>query len=278
VPAPFADSPEFQRLLAGNGHVDLARIALEIGRDAYPEIDIEAYLVRIHHLADRARTRFRPGSGAREILGQINWVLFIEEEFRGNQEDYYDPRNSYLNEVLDRGLGIPITLSVVYGAMAEQLGLAVSGVDLPLHFMLRIDEGDQTHFVDPFYGGAVYDRHSCEQKLSEIAERALTLPNAAIEPCSNQILISRMLRNLKVIYGRLGDLASLLPIQRRLTALNRRDPGELRDLGILCVQADLLAEAIEPLQGYLELSPGGNDAGEISELVGALRREVARWN
>ncbi len=278
MPVPFSDSPEFQRLLTGDDQVDLARIALEIGRDAYPEIDIEAYLARIDQLADRASTRFQPGSNAREILGQINWVLFVEEEFRGNLEDYYDPRNSYLNEVLDRGLGIPITLSLVYAAMAERLGLAVAGLDLPLHFMLRIDERDQTHFVDPFYGGAIYDRQRCEQKLTELAERPIVLPNSAIEPCSSRVLISRMLRNLKVIYGRSGDVASLLPIQRRLTALNIRDPGELRDLGILCVQADRLGEAIEPLQAYLELAPGSEDFREMSDLLAALRREVARWN
>jgi regulator of sirC expression with transglutaminase-like and TPR domain len=278
VVAPFANSPEFSRLLAGDDHVDLFRIALEIGRDAYPEIDIEDYVERIDRLADRARGRFRPGSLVREILGQINWVLFVEEEFRGNREDYYDPRNSYLNEVLDRGLGIPITLSLVYGTMAERLGLTIAGVDLPLHFMLRVDDGDEVCFVDPFHDGAVYDREGCEQKVSEIAERAVTLSDAAILPCSNKVLISRMLRNLKAIYERSGDIASLLPIQRRLTALNRHNPGELRDLGVLCVQADQLGEAIEPFQAYLELSPTASDAPEIEELLVALRREVARWN
>ena len=276
----FADSPEFQRLLAGQNQVDLARVALEIGRDAYPEIDIEvlprdessnAWRIRPH-------ARFKPGSIAREILGQINWVLFVEEEFRGNREDYYDPRNSYLNEVLDRGLGIPITLSLVYGMIAERLGLAIGGVDLPLHFMLRVDDGDETCFVDPFYGGAVYDRDGCERKLSEIAARHVTLSDTAVEPCSSQTVVSRMLRNLKAIYAKSGDIASVLPIQRRLTAINRRDPGELRDLGILCVQADRLGEAIEPLQAYLDMCPEAGDATEIRELLVNLRREVSRWN
>src|ERR1700733_4111728 len=132
----FAESPEFRRLLAGNDQVNLARIALEIGRDAYPEIEIEAYLERIQNYAERARNRFDVGATVREILGQINWVLFVEEEFRGNHDEYYDPRNSYLNEVLDRRLGIPVTLSLVYWTMAERLGLNMVGVDLPLHFML----------------------------------------------------------------------------------------------------------------------------------------------
>jgi regulator of sirC expression with transglutaminase-like and TPR domain len=278
VAEPISESPEFQRLLASNRHVDLARVALEIARDAYPDIDIETYLRTIYSLADRARGRFRPGCTVGEILGQINWVLFVEEEFRGNKEDYYDPRNSYLNEVLDRGLGIPITLSVVYQTIAERLGVAMAGVDLPLHFMLRVDHQDQTHFVDPFYGGAIYDRRGCEQKLSELAERVITLSDVAVKPCSSRVVISRMLRNLKAIYGQSGDVVSLLPIQRRLTAVNHEDPAELRDLGILCVQADRLGEAIGPLQAYLGLSPKAKDASEIGELLVSVRREVARWN
>ncbi len=275
---PFADSPEFQRLLAGDTPVNLGRIALEIGRDADPEIEIESYLDKIQDLADRAHGRYRPGAKIRDILGQINWVLFVEEKFRGNHEDYYDPRNSYLNAVLDRGLGIPISLSVLYSALAERLGLVLAGVDLPLHFMLRVDDEGQPLFVDPFHGGVVYDLSGCEQKLSEIAERAVSLPDSAIEPCSNQVLISRMLRNLKVIYGRSGDVGSLLPIQRRLTALNRRQPGELRDLGVLCVQAERLGEAIEPLQAYLNLAPEAEDAEKIGDLLAAIRREISRWN
>jgi regulator of sirC expression with transglutaminase-like and TPR domain len=278
VPFSFANSPEFQRLLVGDDQVNLARVALEIGRDAYPDLEIEAYLGKIQKFADRARSRFKAGSNVQAILGQINWVLFVEEEFRGNREEYDDPRNSYLNEVLDRGLGIPITLSLVYRAVAEQLGLVMAGVNLPLHFMLRIDDSGEPWFVDPFHGGTVYDRQGCEEKLSQIAEREVTLPDAAIQACSSRVLISRMLRNLKVIYGRTDEIASLLPIQRRLTALNRDDPGELRDLGVLCVQADCLSEAIDPLEAYLVLSSDADDAGEIGDLLRAVRREVARWN
>jgi regulator of sirC expression with transglutaminase-like and TPR domain len=133
-------------------------------------------------------------------------------------------------------------------------------------------------FVDPFHGGAVYDRPGCEQILSQIAEREVTLPDATIESCSSRVLISRMLRNLKVIYSRTGDVTSLLPIQRRLTALNRDDPSELRDLGVLCVQADCLREAVEPLKAYLDVAPNSPDAGELRDLLGAVRRELARWN
>ena len=127
VHTPFADSPEFQRLVKGSDNVQLARIALEIARDAYPDLDVEAYLKRIEELAARARSRFRPGAKVRDIIGQINWVLYVEEGIGGNWEEYYDPRNSYLNEVLDRKLGIPISLSVVYWTVAEHLGLPMAG-------------------------------------------------------------------------------------------------------------------------------------------------------
>ncbi|HZW32629.1 MAG TPA: transglutaminase family protein, partial [Isosphaeraceae bacterium] len=122
---PFADSPEFQRLVTGAKPVHLARIALEIAQDAYPDLDLDAYLHRIGELTERVRTRCAPTAKVRDVLGQINWVLFVEEEMRGNREDYYDPRNSYLNEVLDRRLGIPISLSVLYWAVAEPLGLSM---------------------------------------------------------------------------------------------------------------------------------------------------------
>ena len=127
MPTRFPDSPEFERLVAGADDVHLARIALEIARDAHPELDIESYLEKIERLAERARDRCRPGSKVRDILGQINWVLFVEAGLRANEEDYYDPRNSYLNEVLDRGLGIPISLSLVYWAVGERLGLDSGG-------------------------------------------------------------------------------------------------------------------------------------------------------
>jgi regulator of sirC expression with transglutaminase-like and TPR domain len=274
----FADSPEFQRLLNGNDDVNLVRVALEIGLDAYPDMEIEAYLDKIEGFADRARSRIKAGSKVPAILGQINWVLFVEEEFRGNREHYDDPRNSYLNEVLDRGLGIPITLSLVYQAVAERLNLTMPGVNLPLHFMLRINDGGQSWFVDPFHRGAVYDRRGCEVMISKLAKCEVTLPDASLESCSSRVLISRVLRNLKVIYTRAGEIASLLPIQRRLTALNNDEPIELRDLGVLCVQANRLAEAIEPLESYLKISSNGRDVSEITDLLQAIRRELARWN
>ena len=257
VPPPrFAHSPEFRRLLAGEGPVDLARVALEIAGDAYPGLEIESYLARIPELAERVRPRCPRGARSRDILGQINWVLFVEEELRGNDEDYYDPRNSYLNEVLDRRLGIPISLSVLYRAVAEPLGLSMAGVNLPAHFMLRVEDGEQTWFVDLFHEGAVLSREACERQLSELLQQPVDLNDAMTAPCPIATVVTRMLRNLKAIYLKAEDLPSALPVQRRLAALNPHDPEEVHDLGVLCLHADRPGDAIDPLQAYLAASPG----------------------
>jgi regulator of sirC expression with transglutaminase-like and TPR domain len=275
---PFAHSPEFQRLVMGRNPVHLARIALEIAGDAYPDLDIESYLRRIEELAERVRSRCSPAAKVRDVLGQINWVLFVEEELRGNPEDYYDPRNSYLNEVLDRRLGIPISLSVVYASVAEQVGLSLAGVNLPAHFMLRVEEGEQTWFVDPFHSGAVLSHAMCEQRLSEILQKPISLTDSQTAACSIEVVVTRMLRNLKAIYLRLGDLPAALPVQRRLAALNRLDPDELRDLGVLCIRADHPGEAIDPLQAYLVTDPPPAEAEEIRALLEVARHRVAESN
>ena len=243
-----------------------------------PALDIEAYLARIAGLAERVRPRCRRGASARDILGQINWVLFVEEELRGNEEEYYDPRNSYLNEVLDRRLGIPISLSVLYRAVAEPLGLSVAGANLPAHFMLRVDDGDRTWFVNPFRSGAVMSREACRRRLSEILQQPVDLTD-------------EMARALPGRHGRHADapqpegdppaaedLPSLLPVQRRLAALNPIDADEVRDLGVLCLRAERPGEAVDPLRAFLAAAPTDARAPEIAALLDAARRRLAEWN
>jgi regulator of sirC expression with transglutaminase-like and TPR domain len=278
VKPQFANSPEFERLLERRNEVSLARIALEIACDAYPELNVEDYVGRIAELAGRVRDRCRHDAKIHHVISQINWVLFVEEEIHGNQADYYDPRNSYLNEVLDRRLGIPISLSVLYWEIADQLGLAIAGVNLPMHFMLRIEDRGRTWFVDPFHAGAVYDRKSCERLLAKLAKHPVNLKESNTAPCPIPTVVSRMLRNLKSIYWDAQDVSAVLPIQRRLTALNPDEPSEQRDLGLLCSQLGRIGEAIDPLQAYLDRAHDAGDAAEIAALVKALRNQVARWN
>lgn len=276
--SPFAGSPEFERLLRREARPDLTRIALEIARDAYPDLEPGPYLERIEALAARVRDRAPAAAKARQVLGQINWVLFVEEGFQGNTEDYYDPKNSYLNQVIERKTGIPISLSVLYRAVAHRLGLEMEGVNLPAHFMLRVDRGDETIFVDPFHAGALLDRQGCERRVAELVGRPVVLSDLELAPCGLDLVVTRMLRNLKAIYLRGHDFSTVLPVQRRLAALNPDDPLEQRDLGMLCLQLDRPADAIAPLQSLLDARPEPEDADAIRALLRAARREVATWN
>lgn len=276
--SPFADSPEFLRLLAGEAQADLARIALEIARDAYPDLVVDAYLARLELLAARVRDRCRDGAKLRQILGQINWVLFVEEGLKGNDEAYYDPRNSYLNEVLDRRLGIPISLSLVYLAVAERVGLAMGGVNLPGHFVVRAGQGAATVFVDPYHGGLLLDRSGCVRRVEEATGQSPTLPESALRPCSTATIVARMLRNLKAAYLREDDFPSAVPALRRLAALTGGDPVERRDLGVACLHAARPGEAIDHLEAYLTARPQAEDARPVAALLKVARRDVATWN
>lgn len=274
----FGHSPEFQNLLAGTASPSLLRIALEIARDAYPGLEMEGYLGRVDELADRIRDRCGGLSKPRKILGQINWALFVEEKFKGNRENYFDPRNSYLNEVLDRRIGIPISLSILYWSLADRLGVCLEGVNLPAHFMLRLADSEQPLFIDPFHSGELLDREGCERRLTEVTRRPITLSEGHLAPCPARSVVTRMLRNLKAIYLGIHDFASALDVQRRLAAAVADEPEELRDLGMICLQLDRIGEAIDPLQSYLDARPQADDADTVAGLLSAARRSIALWN
>ncbi|MGO9601271.1 MAG: SirB1 family protein [Isosphaeraceae bacterium] len=277
MPDRFRESPEFQSMLQGESRPSLARIAMEIARDAYPELDLEHYMRTIEQIATRVRARCDSRSKPRKILGQINWALFVEDGYEGNRENYFDPRNSYLNEVIDRKKGIPISLSILYGAVAERLDLALDGVNLPAHFMLRLADSFEPLFIDAFHSGELLDRSGCEHRLTELTHSPVVLSDLRIAPCSTREIVARLLRNLKAIYLGTHDYLSALAVQRRLAAV-ALDPMENRDLGMICLQVERHGEAIDPLQAYLDAAPDADDREAVSGLLETARRVVARWN
>jgi regulator of sirC expression with transglutaminase-like and TPR domain len=265
-------------MLEGGESLCLLRIALEIARDAYHELDIESYVEKVNELADRIRDRCAGPSRPRKVLGQINWAMFVEEGYQGNRENYFDPRNSYLNEVIDRKTGIPISLSVLYLALAHQLDLPIAGVNLPAHFMLRLLGSSPLLFVDPFHSGELLDQPGCERRLTELARQPIQLSELQLAPCPARMVVARMLRNLKAIYLGTNDFLSALSVQRRLATVAEDQPEELRDLGMICLQVDRPGEAIDPLEAYLNAQPKADDADSVTDLLNTAQRIVARWN
>ena len=271
--------PEFDRLVAGDARADVTRIALEIARDAYPDLQIEPALRVIDELAARVRDRCPAESKVRHVLGQINWVLYVEEGYHGNTDEYYDPKNSYLNEVIERKTGIPISMAVLYRAIAERVGLKLDGANLPSHFMLRLGEqGGEPLFVDAFAGGDLLDRRGCQQRLLERTGHPVILSQVQLEACSTTTIVGRILLNLKGIHIQAGDYASALPVQQRLARLNSDDPTESRDLGMIHLQLDQPGRAIQPIERYLAARPEAEDGPAVRALLAAAWREVARLN
>jgi len=261
--------------------VDLAHASLLVACEEYPHLEVEPYLERLDAMAAALRGRLSgpPAAAApAEAAAAINHVLFEEEGFRGNTEAYYDPRNSFLNDVLDRRTGIPITLSTVYMAVGRRAGLGVEGVGLPGHFVARVrtDEGDV--LVDPFNRGLVLTAEHCQERLDRIYGGRVRLAADMLTPCPPRALLSRILRNLKAIYFKEGDFERGLRTADLLVVLNPGSAEDLRDRGLVLAGLDCYAMAVRDLEACLAAAPAAADADQIRARIVELRRKAARVN
>jgi regulator of sirC expression with transglutaminase-like and TPR domain len=253
--------------------MDLGRASLLIACEEYPELDVPRYLGRLDALAAALRVRLedlRP----RAVIAALNRLLFEEEGFQGNTEDYYDPRNSFLNDVLDRRKGIPITLSAVYMEVGRRAGMDVEGVSLPGHFVVRA-EG---LLVDPFHGGTILSTDDCQQRLDRIYGGRLKLVPEMLGPCARKDILARMLQNLKAIYVKAEDYTRALRVVELLLHVHTDGVEDLRDRGLLHAALDCYALAARDLEDYLERTPGTPEAPQLREKIAELRRKAARLN
>ena len=257
--------------------VDLAEASLLIAGEEYPGLDPAPYLGRLDELG--AHLRRRAGdAGADALVPELNRLLFEEEGFRGNTVDYYDPRNSFLNDVLDRRTGIPISLSTVYMEVARRAGLALDGVGLPGHFVVRVSAAATPVLVDPFHGGALLSLEDCQRRLDRIYSGRLRLGPAMLAPCSRKAILGRMLRNLKGIYVKAGDYVRALRAVEMLRSLDPESADELRDRGVLYAALDCFAAAAADLEAYLALRPQCAEAPQLAAKAAELRARAARVN
>lgn len=256
--------------------IDLARVSLLIARDAYSQMSPRAYLRRIDRLADQLRPRLKGSLAAR--TAELSTFLFEECGFAGNTENYYDPRNSYLNKVLDRQVGLPIALSVLSIAVGQRAGLNVVGVGLPGHFVAKAVEGTEEVLFDPFNGGQFLDREACEALVGSITGRPFEATPDALQATPPGAIVARMLQNLKTAYLAERDYRRGARVTRRLTQLIPQDPSQHRDLGVLLAQAEQYGRAIDPLRAYLRAEPKAEDADDVRKFLTRAMGEVARWN
>jgi regulator of sirC expression with transglutaminase-like and TPR domain len=256
--------------------LDLAELSLRLARDEYPDLDVEAYLSELAGMAHEARSYLRGGLEAR-VTGLCRY-LFHEMGFRGNTQDYYDPRNSYLNQVLDRRTGIPITLSAVAIAVGTRAGLPVAGVGLPGHFV-ALARGDGREIVfDPFHGGRQLTPEQCGILVERVTGQPFAATPEELRPVPLGLIVLRMLSNLKAVYLQRGDYARAVRVLERLRQLRPDDALQRRDLGLALLRAGQPGPAIAHLAAYLEAAPAGEDAAQVGQLLKRARGEVARWN
>jgi regulator of sirC expression with transglutaminase-like and TPR domain len=212
--------------------IDLAAAALLIAEEEYPGLDVAAYVSRLDRLAAGVRRRLPPRASSEEPAAAIlalNGHLFEDEGFHGNQTDYYDPRNNFLNEVLDRKTGIPITLSIVYMEVARRIGFLLHGVGFPGHFLVKYQGPRSTIVIDPFFQGRTLDADDLRQMLSAIHGRTVPLEDRHLNPVGTKQILVRVLHNLRSVYTDRGDARRVMSAIDRILILDPEDEQALKD-------------------------------------------------
>jgi regulator of sirC expression with transglutaminase-like and TPR domain len=278
----------------------LAPAALAIARVEYPALDAEPYLHRLERMGEAAAGRLQRDNPAR--IATLNAYLYEELGFSGNRDHFDDPRNSLLNEVLDRRLGIPISLAIVYLEIGRRAGLRLEGVNFPGHFLVRAPAGAgaiEDQIIDPFHAGALLSEVDCRHLLRQHVGDEAAFDHGLLATATRQHIVVRMLVNLKRLYVRMRSFPQARAIADLLLAVDPSALAELRDRGLLAYHMEDFAAALKDLEAYLRLMPRGesvdehdgaaarddgddehpsSESAQIWEHVKTLRRRVAGFN
>ena len=293
---------DLERALNAPG-AELGPAALTIARIEYPALDPQRYLAMLDDMGERAAQRLGGSTlSSSDTIQALNEYLYDEEGFGGNRQQYDDPRNSFLNEVLDRRTGIPITLAVVYLEVARRAGLTITGVNFPGHFLLRAPAGiaGDDLIIDPFHSGALLSEFDCRQLLRNHVGDEAAFDRSLLAPATRHDIVVRMLVNLKRLYVRMRSFPQARFISTLLLTADPSAVHELRDRGLLAYHLEDFPSALRDLEEYLRLAPGHNieeaefdiaeegaetagdeaedDTTRVLDHVKALRRRVAGFN
>jgi regulator of sirC expression with transglutaminase-like and TPR domain len=252
--------------------INLAEAALVVAADAYPDLDIARYLARLDEMAEQARTRSNIELAPREKISALNEYLFGEFGLRGNRDAYFDPRNSYLNDVLDRRLGIPITLSIVYIEIGKRLGFPLSGIAMPGHFIVKWKTDDLAVLIDVFDEGHIIGQFPLPQP-ADVQTRLHWIQSAS----PRQILV-RLLSNLRAIFLQDENFARALLIAEKNVILQPNAPDVLREAALLAYRLKSYRRAAEFLETYLRRFPSGRGADQMRRYLNEVQTILLRLN
>lgn len=274
------DTAAFEKLFnLPDQDINLAEAALMIARMEYPELNINDYLSKIQSLAEEINNRLPETANAAEVLQQLNHVLFIEKGYGGNSDSYYDPRNSFLNDVIERKLGIPISLSILYIELGHALGLPLSGVQFPGHFLVKLEISDGAIVIDPYFGGISLNEEDIEDRLQEYygPQTHKSHSHGVLASSSNKDIILRVLRNLRNIYMQDGRWEKALPIANVMTNIDNDDPADaLKARAAIYDQLECHISALADYNAYLNISTQTQSDQFIRARIIELSRTVRK--
>ena len=251
--------------------IDLARAALLIAREEYPGLSVEGHLSRLDQIAEEVKDRVGDEVAELVVVQELLRDIFDEKDYRGNREAYYDPRNSFLNDVLDRRKGIPLTLGIILLEIGWRLGLPLEGVNFPGHFLIRYPGLTIRLLIDPFDGGRIWFEDEAQKLLDRVYGEMVRVRPRFLKPAGRRDIVVRLLANLKGIYGNVQDYGRALAAVERILIVHPTAASQIRDRGTLLARLGRPDEAIEQLQWYLDYAPVAPDARRVRALVAELK-------
>lgn len=276
----FRGDLEFNKLLAGSGSIDMARLLLEFAADAYRDLDEPGCLALLDDWTEQVLKRLEQlpaDADLRSRLACLASVLHGQQRLRGNDENYYDARNSYLNDVLERRTGLPILLSLVYVIIGQRAGLPVFGVGTPGHFVVGAQEDGRRLYLDPFTDGAVLSQAECRRRVEARLGRRGGVGDEYFRPARPLEIVSRLLRNLKTAHVASDQWDEALTVQQRLALLLPEVSQEQRDLGLIYLRTSHPAEALRLLEPYAACC-SMSEAESLQPFMQTARRLLAELN
>jgi regulator of sirC expression with transglutaminase-like and TPR domain len=265
-----------------DSQIDLGKAALYISQEAYPELDVDEYLNALDTMAEEIQPLLPQRGYPLKVVQTINAYLYDDLDFQGNIQNYYDPDNSFLNRVIDRRIGIPITLALVYLEVAKRLDFPMVGIGMPGHFLIRPEFEEVGIFVDAFHNGEVLFEQDCENRLQQIYQAPVQLQPQFLAPVTASQFLTRILTNLHYIYMHQEDFGKALGTVERMMLLVQKQETDnsevyynwLRLRGLLYYQVQQPQLAIQDLQEYLEARPDAEDADTIQRVILELTTQL----
>ncbi|SNX27983.1 transcriptional regulator [Polynucleobacter meluiroseus] len=269
----------FTSLVAEDDHFPLTEAAIAVAQHAYPSLDVQGVLDRIDQLSNKLKERITPDTSPMQRLQMLRHFFYTELGFGPNQNDFYDPDNSYLHQMLENRRGIPISLAILMMELGQQINLPIRGVSFPNHFMMRISLQQGEIIMDPLTGESL-SKNQLQEMLDPYLDAKgyrgeLSLPlNIFLRASSPREILSRFMRNLKMIYSEHERWDRLLGVQERLVILLPNSFEEIRDRGLIFAQLEYVRPAIADMLQYLKEVPGAEDAAEIREHIATLESQT----